>query len=520
MTVRTPSTLSATATWLLGPRHGRHGSQHAEAQPLRHFVRRRQSPAQILEHHHAPGPERESGERRQRRDHDPIQLISLTGDVGLLDELDAIRHRDVDLRHVELDAHLVGDGLELRDLVAAGLQVGVRIAQGGHVLGHLVELLGRLLELLAEELPPHAKHVRVGRSPLAARELGRHLGSHLYGQFLDSSEEVRPLCQQPPHGRIVGATGAAVGLVGDRLVELRQSGGQVRDLGMPHDGRFDHVVDLTGVVAATRSRRVEERELRVDLRQVTLQCRQLGPQRAEVVEQQAPLGGNLRTVSRAQRPRQVVERLKAVADLRHVLLVLSLQHVAARQPLRLLLVHDVGQVGLRDGIDDLRHLVGIAAPQTDLHDFRLRRSADLDPARQPGNWILFFRDRRQAGDARTAEGRVEDERALDELQLRLAILVVAAVNLAGQRTGRRSHAEPGHGLVALRQQEPGCRGGGEREQQADAGGDRPAAAERVPEPLEVEAVGVDLRTVAGSRQGGSGDGHAPLGQRGQHAARA
>jgi hypothetical protein len=158
-----------------------------------------------------------------------------------------------------------------------------------------------------------------------------------------------------------------------------------------------------------------------------------------MIQEQTPLRGHLGTVPGAQRSGQVVERLEAVANLRHVLLVLSLQHVAAGQTLGLLLVHDVGEISLRDRVDDLGDVTRAAAPEPDLHDLRLCRSADLKAAREPGDGILHVLEHRQPGDARSAQGGVEHERTLDELELRLAVLLVDDFAGPAERADVGSH---------------------------------------------------------------------------------
>ena len=209
-----------------------------------------------------------------------------------------------------------------------------------------------------------------------------------------------------------------------------------------------------------------------------------------MVEQKAPLRGHLGTVAGAERAGERVERLATLPHLGHVFLVFSFERVTAAEGFRPLLVDDVLEIGGRHGIDDLRHFGGVLAPQPHLHHLRLHRCRHLDRTGEPADRVfVLLADGRQFGDAGPPQGRSEHERRLDQRHLRLAIgLVFAAVTTAtGEHARLVAHPQPRDGLVAPWHEEPGgnrCRRGEER---AEHHGRQPPPAERMPNPLVVDA---------------------------------
>ena len=176
-----------------------------------------------------------------------------------------------------------------------------------------------------------------------------------------------------------------------------------------------------------------------------------------MVEQQAPLRGDLGSIGRSQRLRQVVVGVEAGSYLGHVFLVLSLQHVSPVEPLRLLLIDDVGEVGLGHRINDLGDFLRVFTPHPHLDDFRFHRRRHLDIPHQVADGIVLGTQGRQARDARPTQRRRQHERALDELHLRLAVrFVFGVITTAAHAEHARlvADAKPGDRLEALGQKDP------------------------------------------------------------------
>ena len=176
-----------------------------------------------------------------------------------------------------------------------------------------------------------------------------------------------------------------------------------------------------------------------------------------MVEQEHSLRRHLGTVFGSQLTGEIVERFTARTNLRHVFLVLPLQHVAAGEPLRPLFVDDVVEVGGRHVVDDLGRIFRVLGPQPDLEHFRLRRRGHLEVVGKPVDGILDVgkgRERRHLG---LPHSGGKHERAGDQLGLCLAVRLVftAAARRVGEHVARAPHAKPGHRLVALGQQKPG-----------------------------------------------------------------
>ena len=391
---------------------------------------------------------------------------------------------------------MVGDLHELLDLLLPGHEIGVGGAERLHLGGDAVEILGGLLELLGEDLPPHPQHHRAfGRGARAAvrrihRQLGHDLGPEILLPVLEPLHHRVAHRLEPLHGRVVFAAGAPLGLVGHRLLDPGEPFAEFGELRISEQHGIDRLLgnrlfqrDLAAVLG------VHDRQFGVDQGQVALRLVELGAEGLEVVEQQAPLGGHLGAVGGAERLGEVVVGVEVCPHLGHVFLVFPLQRVAPLQPLRLLLVDHVGEVGLRDRVDDLRDVLGILAAHADLHDFRLHRRRNLDVPHQIADRVILVGQDRERRDTRPPQRRREHERALDQLDLRLAVGLVFRVVTA---TADAEHArlvadtKPRRCLVAAGQEQPGENPGERGERECQGCRRQPAAAEGMPHPAVVE----------------------------------
>ena len=257
---------------------------------------------------------------------------------------------------------------------------------------------------------------------------------------------------------------------------------------MPHHDRIDRVVGqrrLAGHFALGLG--IDKGQFRVDRGDVALQLVELRAKRAEMVEQQAALGRGLRAVAAAELLGEVVELLHPRPHVGLVLLVLLLEHFAAGESLRPLLRDHVAEIGLCHGVDDLRHIVRVRATELHLHHFGRARGDGLQIAAEPIDRVWFLCERGKLGDAWPPQGRGEHERTLDQLQLRLPVLVVVGRAGPDERARVGPHPQPGHGLVAPWQEQPGRDGGRHTQRQAQCGRRQPPPPDGMPHPHEVQA---------------------------------
>ena len=209
-----------------------------------------------------------------------------------------------------------------------------------------------------------------------------------------------------------------------------------------------------------------------------------------MIQQEAALRGHLRTVDGAERLGEIVVGVEVGPHLRHVFLVFPFEGVAPLEPLRLLLVDDVGEVGVGHRVDDLRHLFGILAAHPHLNDFRLHRSRNLHVAHQVADRIFLFSQRRECRNTRATDGGGEHKRALDQLHLRLSVGLVFRIVAAATDTEHPrlvTNAKPRHGLVSAGQEQKGEQAGERAERERQRGCRQPTAAERMPHPPIVNA---------------------------------
>ena len=86
-----------------------------------------------------------------------------------------------------------------------------------------------------------------------------------------------------------------------------------------------------------------------------------------MIHEQAALGCHLGTVPRAQGTRQVVERLTAGSQLRHVFLKFLLERVTTSEPFRAFLIDHVIEKRRRHRVEDLGDILRVLRTQADLH---------------------------------------------------------------------------------------------------------------------------------------------------------
>ena len=181
----------------------------------------------IIERHDSAPSEHEPGNARQRRDNRAEELVAALGLARLFDQLHAVGHRDVDLGGIQPHAHVVGHLHQLLDLLLAGHEIGIGLSEELDLVGHLVEVFCRLLELAGHDLPPHPQdHRAFGRRPAPPgcnihRQLRDDLGLEFLAPLFHPDKQAVSHVLELLDRRVVAAAGAPLGLEHDRLLDPR-----------------------------------------------------------------------------------------------------------------------------------------------------------------------------------------------------------------------------------------------------------------------------------------------------------
>ena len=144
--------------------------------------------------------------------------------------------------------------------------------------------------------------------------------------------------------------------------------GEFDDLGISRQRGIDdllrHGILRRNLTALTR---LGDPQFGIDGGDVPLSLDEQPPEGAHVIHEQATLGCHLGTVPRAQGTRQVVERLTAGSQLRHVFLKFLLERVTTSEPFRAFLIDHVIEKRRRHRVEDLGDILRVLRTQADLH---------------------------------------------------------------------------------------------------------------------------------------------------------